>query len=113
MCGDDASYVHFGAPEGNYLNRELRHLSGRGTKICVLIRSSTGVFKRYNQGSVVQKVNLDQNDLCFAIQDQVIQFTFVMFFQSNIGLDHPLSAKIRRADIFGGPISEPRLDYVI
>ncbi len=41
-----------------------------------------------------QKFNLDQNDpglkiLCFAIQDQLIHLTFVLVFQSNIGLDHP------------------------
>ena len=39
--------------------------------------------------------NLDQNypDLeipFFAIQDQVIRFTFMPFFQSNIGLDRPV-----------------------
>ena len=38
--------------------------------------------------------NLDQNYLdleipFFAIQDQVIPLTFILVFQSNIGLDHP------------------------
>jgi len=37
--------------------------------------------------------NLDQNDLDletprFATQDQVIQLTFVLVFQSKIGFDH-------------------------
>lgn len=45
------------------------------------------------QGPVVQKFNLDQNNLdleipCFVIQDQVIHFTCVVF-QSKIGLYHP------------------------
>ena len=45
-------------------------------------------------GTWSKKCNLDQNDpdleiQFFAIQDQVIRLTFMPFFQSNIGLDHP------------------------
>jgi len=35
----------------------------------------------YHQGPVVQNI--------FPIQDQVIRLTFMLVFQSNIGLDHP------------------------
>ncbi len=48
----------------------------------------------YFWGQLFRKFNLDQNDLdleipCFAIQDQVINLTLVMVFQSKTGLDHP------------------------
>lgn len=41
-----------------------------------------------------KKMDLDLNDLylaivCFAIQDRVIQITFLLFFHSTIGLDYP------------------------
>jgi len=45
-------------------------------------------------GQLFKTFHLDQNDPdleipFFPIQDQVIRLTFMLFFQSNIVLDHP------------------------
>ena len=50
------------------------------------------LMKLMPRAKLFKQFNLDQNNLdleipCFAIQDQVISITFVLVFQSNIGLD--------------------------
>ncbi len=53
------------------------------------------MITKLSWGQLFRKFNLDQNDLdleipCFAIrEDQVTHVSFVLFFQSKIGLDHP------------------------
>ncbi len=58
--------------------------------LCVI----TDLRKHQVRAKLFKKFHLDQNNLdleipYFAIQDQLIHFTFGLVFQSNIGLDHP------------------------
>lgn len=62
----------------------------------IIIHYSNLIYNLNNRSRahVLQKFNLDKNgpdleSLCFAIHGEVIHFTFVLFFQSNTGLDQP------------------------
>ncbi len=56
----------------------------------IFLQSLALTLIKHTWGQLFRKFNFNFLEIpCFAVQDQVTHLTFVLVFQSKIGLDHP------------------------